>query len=220
MSARTGTKRTERARLPRLPRLLWPLLLLAAPGAIGGEQQYEELADSARAAMHASVSDLPPDLSPLDESEDARWLAEMESRLQPILPQSSVLRDSAARRDFLRAARYEALRAGVDPQWLLAVIHIESAFRKYAISSAGARGYMQVMPFWVDLIGEPTHNLFHLRTNLRYGAVILRHYLDREKGDYFRALGRYNGSLGRAKYPDAVHRRWQKRWRFDRDAGG
>jgi soluble lytic murein transglycosylase-like protein len=95
------------------------------------------------------------------------------------------------------------MRAGLDPQMVLAVMYHESGFKKYAFSSAQARGYMQVMPFWVKQIGSPDQNLFNLRTNLRYGTVILRHYLDIENGDYYRALGRYNGSLGTAEYPTA-----------------
>ena len=102
---------------------------------------------------------------------------------------------------------YEATRAGLDPQLVLGVIHHESGFKKYAVSIADARGYMQVMPFWTKLIGGAEHNLFHLRTNLRYGCVILRHYLDRENGDLFRALGRYNGSLGRSRVSDRRARR-------------
>ncbi|MGW8184328.1 MAG: lytic transglycosylase domain-containing protein [Burkholderiales bacterium] len=93
-------------------------------------------------------------------------------------------------------------------------MQVESNFRKYAVSRAGARGYMQVMPFWVDLIGSAEHNLFHLRTNLRYGCVILRHYLDLEKGNLYRALGRYNGSLGRPEYPNMVVRAWQRDWDY------
>jgi soluble lytic murein transglycosylase-like protein len=100
--------------------------------------------------------------------------------------------------EFLRSVHYEATRAGLDPQLVLGLIQVESGFKKYAVSSAGARGYMQVMPFWVRLIGGRKDNLFHLRMNLRYGCTILKHYLDIEKGDLFRALGRYNGSLGRA----------------------
>jgi hypothetical protein len=96
---------------------------------------------------------------------------------------------------------YEATRAGLDPQLVLGLIQVESGFKKYAVSSAGARGYMQVMPFWVKLIGRRNDNLFHLRTNLRYGCTILKHYLDIEKGDLFRALGRYNGSLGKPSIP-------------------
>ena len=98
---------------------------------------------------------------------------------------------------------------------MLGVIEVESGFRKYAVSRAGARGYMQVMPFWVKLIGQQGHNLFHLRTNLAYGCAILRFYLDRENGDYFRALGRYNGSLGKAEYPRMVLAAWRGRWRYN-----
>ena len=105
---------------------------------------------------------------------------------------------------------------GLDPQLVLAVIHVESAFRKYAISSAGARGLMQVMPFWTKEIGDgEARNLFQLRANLRYGTVILRHYLDKEKGDLNRALGRYNGSLGSSKYPNLVHAKLKKHWLWD-----
>ena len=129
----------------------------------------------------------------------------MSSRLASKIP------DWPTRRDFLITVQYEASRAGLDPQLVLGVIHHESNFRKYAVSSAQARGYMQVMPFWVRQIGAPDHDLFNLRTNLRYGCTILRYYLDRENGDLYRALGRYNGSLGRPEYPNAVlaaMRRW------------
>jgi soluble lytic murein transglycosylase-like protein len=122
----------------------------------------------------------------------------MSARLAKRIP------DRIAREEFLVTVHYEAKRAGLDPQLVLGVIQVESGFRKYAVSSSGARGYMQVMPFWVRQIGSADHNLFNLRTNLRYGCVILRHYLDMERGDYFRALGRYNGSLGRPDYPNAV----------------
>ncbi|MBX9637052.1 MAG: lytic transglycosylase domain-containing protein, partial [Nitrosomonas sp.] len=94
------------------------------------------------------------------------------------------------------------------------IIQVESGFKKYAVSHAGARGYMQVMPFWTGVIGHQDHNLFHLRVNLRYGCTILRHYLNKEKGDYFRALGRYNGSLGEAAYPQLVLNKWQTVWRY------
>jgi soluble lytic murein transglycosylase-like protein len=107
---------------------------------------------------------------------------------------------------------YEATRAGLDPELVLGLIEVESGFKKYAVSSAGARGYMQVMPFWVDDIGLGDQNLFHLRTNLRYGCTILRHYLDMEKGDLYRALGRYNGSLGQAEYPNLVRAAWHNKW--------
>ena len=123
--------------------------------------------------------------------------------------------DRARRIGLLKTIQYESTRAGLDPQLVLGVIEVESAFRKYAVSSAGARGYMQVMPFWTNLLNRPNDNLFHLRTNIRYGCVILRHYLDIEKGDYFRALGRYNGSLGQRAYPDKVLRAWRGHWHYD-----
>jgi soluble lytic murein transglycosylase-like protein len=117
--------------------------------------------------------------------------------------------------DFLRTLDYEARRAGLDRQMVLGLIQVESAFRKYAISEAGARGYMQVMPFWAQLIGDgDPHKLFEMATNLRYGCVILRHYLDLERGDLFLALGRYNGSRGRQEYPNAVLEAWKSKWDY------
>jgi soluble lytic murein transglycosylase-like protein len=137
------------------------------------------------------------------------WLDEMSRRLAPKIA------DTTTREEFLATVHYEATRAGLDPQLVLGVIQFESAFRKYAISGAGARGYMQVMPFWTGLIGSgDNHNLFHLRTNLRYGCVILRHYLDIEEGDVYRALGRYNGSLGRPEYPTGVMTAINRNWQF------
>jgi len=127
---------------------------------------------------------------------------------------ASRISDRLQREEFLVSVHYEAKRAGLDPQLVLGVIQVESNFRKYAVSRAGAMGYMQVMPFWVRLIGRTDDNLFHLRTNLRFGCVILRHYLDQEKGDLFRALGRYNGSLGRPGYPTLVVRAWQHDWHY------
>jgi soluble lytic murein transglycosylase-like protein len=117
--------------------------------------------------------------------------------------------------DFLRTVHYEATRAGLDPQLVLSIIQVESNFRKFAVSSAGARGYMQVMPFWIGLVGRKGDNLFNLRTNLRYGCVILRHYLDVEKGDLFRALGRYNGSLGKPQYPGLVAATLRTSWGYE-----
>ena len=122
--------------------------------------------------------------------------------------------DPQLRVDFLRTVNYEASRAGLDPQLVLGLIQVESGFKKYAVSTAGARGYMQVMLFWVRQIGNPEQDLFHLRLNLRYGCTILRHYLDMEKGDLFRALGRYNGSLGQPEYPNMVVGAWRKNWSY------
>lgn len=186
------------------------LLLLAWAGcASAGAQKYEPLAASVRAALHAAVSDRRPPASSFDSPlAAAHWLEEMSSRLARRIP------DLEYRLEFLRAVHYEAKRAGLDPQLVLGLIQVESGFRKYAISSAGARGYMQVMPFWVKLIGDRNDNLFHLRMNLRYGCTILKHYLDMEKGDLYRALGRYNGSLGQPEYPAAVRAAWENHWHY------
>ena len=191
------------------------LLLLAAPLAappptFAGAQQYEELADSVRARLSQQVSDQAVPAMAFRSSADAqRWLAEMDRRLARRIP------DRKQRLELLRTVHYEATRARLDPQLVLGVIEVESGFRKYAVSRSGARGYMQVMPFWVKLIGRPAHNLFHLRTNLAYGCAILRYYLDVENGDYFRALGRYNGSLGQPQYPNLVLGAWRGRWKYD-----
>ena len=179
----------------------------AAAGA--GAQVYEELADSVRHSLAAALADRSvPELAFRERADAHKWLFEMSRRLEKRIP------DRRQRFELLRTAHFEALRAGLDPQLVLGVIEVESRFRKYAVSRAGARGYMQVMPFWTRLIGSRGDNLFHLRTNLRYGCVILRHYLDMEKGDYWRALGRYNGSLGKPDYPRAVLAAWKVRWGY------
>ncbi len=166
--------------------------------ALAGAQVEERLAPSVVAGLQRSIADNPAPANYANRADVVVWVAEMSKRL------SGRIDDELYRRDFLATVHYEATRAGLDPQLVLGVIHHESGFKKYAISTASARGYMQVMPFWSRLIGSNEHNLFNLRTNLRYGCVILRHYLDAENGDYFRALGRYNGSLGRPDYPNAV----------------
>jgi soluble lytic murein transglycosylase-like protein len=184
--------------------------LLLPVAAAAGNQIYEPLADSVRQRLSRMVSDkAPPSLSFRSAHDAQRWLDEMERRLARRIP------DRQQRLELLRAVHYESVRARLDPQLVLGLVEVESGFRKYAVSSAGARGYMQVMPFWVKLIGQPNHNLFHLRTNLAYGCAILRHYLDMEKGDYYRALGRYNGSVGKAEYPNRVLTAWKGRWKYD-----
>ncbi|TRZ65593.1 MAG: lytic transglycosylase domain-containing protein [Rhodocyclaceae bacterium] len=172
-----------------------------------GMQRYEPLAASVQATLHAAVSDRAapePEFPSIMEKID--WLTEMGRRLEKRIP------DRDARIEFLKTVYYEAKRAGLDPQLVLGLIQVESGFKKYAVSHAGARGYMQVMPFWIKLIGRRENNLFHLRINLRYGCTILRHYLDIEKGDLFRALGRYNGSLGQPEYPNMVRAAWERQW--------
>ncbi len=183
--------------------------LAASGGARAGAQMYEPLSASVRATLYKAVSDqAAPHLAFSTDPEARAWLAAMSRRLE------KRMEDRTAREDFLVTVHYEARRAGLDPQLVLGLIQVESNFRKYAVSSAGARGYMQVMPFWIKLVGAAEHNLFHLRTNLRYGCVILRHYLDVENGNLFRALGRYNGSLGQAEYPNLVLNAWQKNWSY------
>jgi soluble lytic murein transglycosylase-like protein len=193
-----------------LAALVLSAFLLAAPGARAGTQQYEPLANNVRAALSRAVADRAvPQLRFAAPEDGYRWLLEMSERLAKRIP------DSRVRIELLKTVHYEATRAGLDPQLVLGIIDVESGFKKYAVSSAGARGLMQVMPFWVGLIGEKDTNLFHLRTNLRFGCTILRHYLDLENGDLFRALGRYNGSLGRPEYPRLVLGAWRGKFHYD-----
>jgi len=182
-----------------------------APRWLQAGQLEEPLSDSVRHALRAAVEFAAP-LEPEFVSSEARvaylrWLGQLSPRLQRRKPE---LQD---RVEFLQTVWYESRRAGLDESLVLGVIQVESAFRKFAISPVGARGYMQIMPFWARLIGDgDPAKLFHLQTNIRFGCVILRHYLDRERGDLFLALGRYNGSRGRAVYPDAVFAA-QRQWR-------
>lgn len=194
-------------------RLIAVFCMLGASAAYGGAQQYEPLSASVQAALHKAVSDARPSVSSFKTPmEAADWLGEMSRRLEKRIPNREY------RIDLLRSVHYEATRAGLDPQLVLGLMQVESGFRKYAVSSAGARGYMQVMPFWVKVIGRPEDSLFDLRTSLRYGCTILRHYLDIEKGDLYRALGRYNGSLGKAEYPNMVRAAWQNQWAYEKPA--
>ena len=177
--------------------------LAPASNVRAGSQVEEPLADAVRSALSAAVSDAAPPRVEFDTVEARlsylRWLGAASDRLKNRKPDDNV------RREFLEAVWYESKRKGLDPSLILGLIQVESGFRKYAISSAGARGYMQVMPFWSRLIGDgDIGRLFHMQTNLRFGCVILRHYLDVERGDQFLALGRYNGSRGRAEYPNMV----------------
>ncbi|MDP1596226.1 MAG: lytic transglycosylase domain-containing protein [Methylotenera sp.] len=191
---------------------IWLLALfgaLASNICLAGSQIEEPLSNSVKALMQRSVSDRAvPKLIFATQEEGNAWLSEMSQRLQKRIP------DQEYREDFLRTLHYEATRAGLDPQMVLGLIQVESGFKKYAVSSVGARGFMQIMPFWVRSIGANDHNLFLLRTNLRYGCTILRHYIDIERGDLYRALGRYNGSLGKPQYPNMVLGAWRKHWDY------
>ena len=187
--------------------------LLAAPlAARAGAQVEEPLADAIRSALSASIAQSAPPRPKFEAHQvDARmaylrWLGEMSERLKKRKTETQI------RIEFLETVWYEAKRAGLEPSLVLFLVQVESGFRKYAISVAGARGYMQVMPFWTKAIGDgDASRLFHMQTNLRFGCVILRHYLDIERGNLSLALGRYNGSRGRPEYPNAVlgaRRQW------------
>ena len=177
--------------------------LLWLPAAHAGRQAEEPLADSVRSALAAAVGNSAPP-KPTFVSTEARldylrWLGEMSGRLR------RRHRDDMTRDEFLETVWYESKRAGLETALVLGLIQVESGFRKYAVSPVGARGYMQVMPFWARLIGNgDAASLFHMQTNLRFGCVILRHYLNIERGDLFMALGRYNGSRGLSEYPNMV----------------
>lgn len=184
--------------------------VISVPAAWAGAQLEEPLADAVRSALSAAVEELAPP-EPVWTSDAMRmyylrWLTSMSQRLHRHMP------DWQERRDFLQTVWYEAQRAGLEVSLVLGLIQVESGFRKFAVSSVGARGYMQIMPFWMRLLGDgDSSKLFHMQTNLRFGCVILRHYLDREKGDLWMALGRYNGTRGQGRYP-----RWvlgaQRQW--------
>jgi soluble lytic murein transglycosylase-like protein len=193
-------------------RLLLSSLLAAPLAAWAGAQVEEPLADSMRSALSASIAQSAPPRPRFEANQVEermaylRWLGTMSERLKKRKTETQI------RIEFLETVWYEAKRAGLEPSLVLGLVQVESGFRKYAISVAGARGYMQVMPFWAKLIGDgDAARLFHMQSNLRFGCVILRHYLDLEKGDLFMALGRYNGSRGRPEYPNAVfaaRRQW------------
>ena len=197
------------------PAYLLPIPLLFSEQSRAGAQIEEPMIDSVRSALSAAIHSTAPPIPEFADTESRlkylRWLGEMSDRLY------SKKRDFNTRKEFLQTVWYESKRAGLDTALVLGLITVESNFRKYAVSWVGARGYMQIMPFWMRVIGgseagDPS-KLFHMQTNIRFGCVILRHYLDRERGDLFMALGRYNGSRGKAVYPDAVFAA-KKKWEF------
>ena len=202
--------------MPSRRRLLQALTVLAPvvvwPGhAHAGRQIEEPLSDAVRSALSTAVAGAaPPDPvlpTAVHRKDYERWLEHAAVRL------ARYKAHPVERQEFLQTLWYEARRAGLSLSLVLGLVQVESAFRKFAVSSAGARGYMQVMPFWSRLIGDGDESrLFQMQTNLRFGCVILRHYLDSERGDLFMGLGRYNGSRGQAVYPQAVltaQRQWQ-----------
>jgi soluble lytic murein transglycosylase-like protein len=196
----------------RAAALALALGLTIAGQAWAGNQKEEAMADAMRIALSRAITDPRPPKPQFSSIEQKikflYWRGEMSERLRKALP------DDQVRREFLDTLWYESKRAGLDPQMVLGLIQVESGFHKYAISSAGARGYMQVMPFWTRIIGDgDATKLFNMQSNLRYGCSVLRMYIDQENGDLFLALGRYNGSRGQAQYPDAVRGAW-KRWEY------
>jgi soluble lytic murein transglycosylase-like protein len=185
-------------------------LVVASRRSQAGAQVEEPLADSVRSALSAAIAAAAPPKPSFTKTDDRmvflRWQGAISERLKRYKSERHT------RVEFLDTLWYESKRAGLEAELVLGLVQVESAFRKYAISVVGARGYMQIMPFWARLIGDgDPGRLFHMQTNLRFGCVILRHYLDRERGDLFMALGRYNGSRGRPEYPNAVfaaRQRW------------
>jgi soluble lytic murein transglycosylase-like protein len=191
---------SRRICLQALPIACSPLLLGRAHA---GAQVEEPLIDSVRTALSSAIANQAPPVPEFKDTESRltylRWLGAMSDRLKKKKPEWQI------RKEFLQTVWYESKRAGLDTTLVLGLIQVESNFRKFAVSNVGARGYMQVMPFWTRVIGDgDPGKLFHMQTNLRFGCVILRHYLDRERGDLFMGLGRYNGSRGKSPYPDAV----------------
>ena len=212
---------------------LFTSLLFFQEHSWAGGQLEEPLVDSVRTALSSAVNNQAPPVPEFSDTESRlaylRWLGAMSERLK------KKKTDWATRKEFLQTVWYESTRAGLEVALVLGLIQVESNFRKFAVSSVGARGYMQVMPFWARVLAGPDEGqgaavavppagakrqssndasqLFHMQTNLRFGCVILRHYLDREKGDLFLALGRYNGSRGKAPYPNAVLGA-KKAWEF------
>ncbi len=211
MSVADGVNAGITRRNVLLPSLTGLGLLLINEQSHAGGQLEEPLIDSVRTALSSAVANNAPPIPEFADTESRlkylRWLSSMSDRLKKKKP------DFTVRREFLQTIWYEAKRSGLDVALVMGLVQVESNFRKFAVSSVGARGYMQVMPFWTRVLGAgETVDLFRMQTNLRFGCVILRHYLDRERGDLFLALGRYNGSRGKAPYPDAVlgaKRQWE-----------
>jgi soluble lytic murein transglycosylase-like protein len=183
-------------------RFLPLLVILLADPATAGPQK--EVPDPELRAVLMTAVEISESFE--DRYEAEVWLTDMSGRLARKIP------DPVQRIALLRYVHREATRARLTPELVLAVIEVESNFDRYAISSAGALGLMQVMPFWLHEIGRPSDNLFHLPTNLRMGCTILKFYLDKERGNLTRALARYNGSLGRTVYPDRVLSVLDRRW--------
>ncbi|SDR85518.1 Transglycosylase SLT domain-containing protein [Halopseudomonas litoralis] len=189
--------------MPRNTWIVFCLLLSLAPVTMASNQTQPPVDPDLRALLMHTVSQADGFADAFDAEV---WLLDMSTRLRRYIP------DEAERLNFLQLVHREARQAGLKPDMVLAVIHVESLFDRYALSRVGAQGVMQVMPFWKSELGRPEDNLIDLATNLRYGCTILKYYLEREKGDLRRALARYNGSLGSHRYPDKVQEYWYRYW--------
>jgi soluble lytic murein transglycosylase-like protein len=187
--------------LRSLPALLGALLLVHLPGARAATMERPD--DAMRTILIKAIDSSD---SFKDRFDAEVWLTDMSNRLE------SRVKDPGERLTILKTVHYEAQRAHLDPELVLAVIDVESRYDRFAISSAGAQGLMQIMPFWLDEIGHPEDNLFTISTNIRLGCTILKIYLDREKGNLARALARYNGSVGKFWYPKLVFGALSTRW--------
>lgn len=195
--------------LSRLHAALLTLMVLQSPLAHSGAQQYQAISLSNRQELRQKFYGSTYQINSFrDVNHAVGWISYQSSVLKKKIP------DDRARRDFLRMVHYEATRYQLDPDLVLALIEVESGFNRFALSQVGASGLMQVMPFWKELIGSKNDSLFEMQTNLRYGCIILRHYLDIEGNNLTRALARYNGSLGSDVYPNMVLGAWQVRYRY------
>lgn len=194
-------------------RLYLVLVFVIPTTVLAGNQKEESLSADVQASLHtAIINPIQPRLVFSSQEKANAWLDDMSNRLKKLAPKNPVVQDDFMRKRLLTTIQYESVRAGLDPQLVLSLITVESRFNKYAISSAGALGLMQVMPFWLRQIGSPEQNLLDMQTNIRFGCTILRLYVQKEQGNMFMALGRYNGSRGQAVYPDAVFAAYNRYW--------
>jgi len=193
-------KRRSRSLLP-LAALLGVLMSVHLPTATAATSERPD-----EAMRRTLIKAIESSDSFKDRFEAEVWLTDMSHRLE------TRVKDPKERLTILKTVHYEAQRAELEPELVLALIDVESRYDRFAISSAGAQGLMQIMPFWLDEIGHPEDNLFHITTNIRLGCTILKYYLNREKGNLYRALARYNGSLGKYWYPNLVFNALSSRW--------
>jgi soluble lytic murein transglycosylase-like protein len=186
---------------------LYCCLIFACCNLAFAASQAEILSPDVQAGLRSDIlNPIEPHLVFNSDEAANAWLSDMSNRLKKWVP------DESLRKHYLTIIQYESARAGLDPQMVLSLITVESKFNKFALSNKGARGMMQIMPFWQAQIGTNTQNLFDIQTNIRYGCTILRYYLDRQNLDMNRALAAYNGSLGQLWYPNLVMNAYYTYW--------